>query len=318
MTKSTVFVHITQPYVDMSAARAADMLLPTDDMPFGLEPTPIPEMDDSQPLPVVQQKTESTGAAPAPQVGDGQSILSPAEPILQNGEGFGPAPMGYSPGVAAPTDIGSVGSDGRASELRQQAKARAEKSEKRIWDWLVEGQWHKEVRQVIEDAARIGTGVLKGPFPVNRKMKVLNRLEDGSCELRMTAEIRPASKCISCRNLFPDPACGDSIHSGSYIWERDTITAKQLVDLKGIAGPDGAPEYIGSQIDAILKEGPGKNFVEDPASQHEMPGSERFEIWHIVTRSYYHQSRIGQFLFDNSKSAYQILNRFIFLDAAQI
>ena len=41
----------------------------------------------------------------------------------------------------------------------------AERMQTAIEDPLVESNWHGEVRQVIEDAARQGSGVLKGPFP---------------------------------------------------------------------------------------------------------------------------------------------------------
>ncbi len=41
-TRSKVFLNITRPYVDAAAAKVADMLLPTDDQNWGIEPTPIP------------------------------------------------------------------------------------------------------------------------------------------------------------------------------------------------------------------------------------------------------------------------------------
>ena len=40
-TRSTIVLNITRPYVDAAAARVADMLLPTDDTPWSLKPTPI-------------------------------------------------------------------------------------------------------------------------------------------------------------------------------------------------------------------------------------------------------------------------------------
>jgi hypothetical protein len=61
VSRSTVFVNITQPYCDMGAARVADMLLPTDDKPFSFSPTPIPEMSDAlkdqSPMPGGQRRS---------------------------------------------------------------------------------------------------------------------------------------------------------------------------------------------------------------------------------------------------------------------
>jgi hypothetical protein len=95
------------------------------------------------------------------------------------------------------------------------ANEKAKKAETRIEDWLVECQYHAEVRKMIEDAARIGSGVLKGPIPSKRRRIAL---ENG--ELIIKSEIKPGSKRIDPWNFYPDGACGESIHNGSYTWER--------------------------------------------------------------------------------------------------
>lgn len=45
--RCTVFVNVTQPYTDMAVSRACEMLFPNDDLPFGIEPTPMPDMLDA-------------------------------------------------------------------------------------------------------------------------------------------------------------------------------------------------------------------------------------------------------------------------------
>ena len=51
-------------------------------------------------------------------------------------------------------------------EAREESKEKAGAMQDEIDDCLVESQWHGEMRaKVIEDASRIGTGVLKGPLP---------------------------------------------------------------------------------------------------------------------------------------------------------
>lgn len=47
-TRSTVVLNITRPYVDAAAARVGDMLLPTDDTPWAIKPTPIPSSFQSE------------------------------------------------------------------------------------------------------------------------------------------------------------------------------------------------------------------------------------------------------------------------------
>lgn len=224
-SRSTVFVNITQPYVDMISARVADMLLPTDDRPFGLVPTPVAELSEYLSSDEVQVFPDGTQA--------------PAKEI--------------------------------ARDIQAKATEIAQKSEDRIWDWLVESQWHAEVRKVIEDAARIGVGVLKGPMPCKRKVKRVDSGPDGEVSISIEKVLAPNSKRVSSDDLFPDPSCGESIHNGSYIWERDYLSEKQLRDLKG-------SDYLDDQIDEALRIGPEKN-----ADKKDAPGTKnRFEVW------YYH------------------------------
>lgn len=155
--------------------------------------------------------------------------------------------------------------------LDEMAK-KAEGAEDQIWDWIVESRWHSELRKVIEQAAVIGSGCLKGPFPVKRKRRKSDKTDDGSIALVIDEVIKPASKAVDIWNIYPDPSCGESIHNGNYIFEKDLITARQLRDLIGTG-------YIDSEIEAVLKEGPGKKYEDGRGKVIE---TDSFEIW------YYH------------------------------
>lgn len=159
-----------------------------------------------------------------------------------------------------------------AKKMLEKAKTKADKAEKRIEDWHVECQWHGEIRKIIEDAARLGTAVLKGPFPVKRKGRSLN-LSNGTAVLEIFEEIKPASKRVDPWNFYPDPLCGESIHNGSYTWEKDNITARQLRDLIGLPG------YLESEIEKVLEEGPQKK---NEGQGEKVGDGEKFQIW------YYH------------------------------
>lgn len=271
-TRSTVFVNITRPYCDAAAARIADMLLPTDDRNWQLGPTPIPDLVEI-----------SKGNIP---------------PAMQT-------QMAAVAGDQAKVDEMVAGLQQQAQQIIAEAKKKAEKAAERIDDWQVEGQWHAEVRKVIENSARIGTGVLKGPVPVKRKTVALvdvdssgqptekpnlfQRLLGGIKKLFNAAqqavkatiikeEIKPASKSIDPWNFYPDGACGENIHNGSHTWERDRITQRQLEDLKN------TPGYITSQIDECIKEGPQKAIAkkkEEPDALLAEADDKRFEIWYF-------------------------------------
>lgn len=252
---STVFPNITQPYVDAVSARVGDMLLPTDDRNYALRATPIPEM------------------VPA---GPGQTPVSPA-PVAPTQ----PAPMPAMPGAeqtAPPAQLTEMQQAIDAfAKLKADAARKAEKAENHIDDWLQEAQYHAEMRKAIDDAAKLGSGVIKGPVPVKRRVNVWTKDEaTGESALVLKEEIKPASFRVDPWNLFPDPACGESIHNGSFIWERDFLTAKKLEDLKGLPG------YIDSQIDKCLTEGPGNSKEADSRVMTQNQSTkDQFEIWYF-------------------------------------
>ena len=227
--RSTVLLNITRPYVDAASARVGDMLLPVDDRPWGLEPTPVPDV-----------------GAPV----DGMPAMGP------DAQGM-PQPMAQSDMAAQQAD----------------ARTAAEGAAKQIEDWLVESQWHAEMRKMFDDAARLGTGVLKGPTPVRRKRSKV-RMVDGAVQIEQIETVAPESRCISPWNCFPDPACGDDVQQGAYFWERDFISARQLRELKGLPG------YLDEQIDKVLEDGP-KPMSDYPTGRH-WQDEERFEIWYYT------------------------------------
>jgi len=236
-TRSTVFMNITRPYVDAASAKVSDMLLPTDDRNWGLKPTPIPMLTQA-----LEDETP---------VGPQQGMMMPSQ-------GQPPQP---------PMKVKDVAQ----LELKK-ATDSAEKAEKRIEDWLVECQYHAEVRKVIEDCAKLGTGILKGPFPEKRKNRT--SLQNG---MAMEMVIAPASRRINPWNFYPDPNCGENIQKGQYVFERDEITARGVKDLIGVPG------YIESQIVAVLEEGPGKRFEASAKTQfkNSLKDKDLFEIWYF-------------------------------------
>ena len=237
-TRSKVFPNITRPYVDAAAARIADMLLPTDDRAWSIRPTPVADL-----------VALSKGEVP-PQVESAIAQQFPNPEMAQ---------------VATQEAVEA------AAKQTEEAKSRAEKAQKRIEDWHVECNMHAEVRQVIEDAARIGSGVLKGPKPDRKRVVAWV-----NGEIVMRNETKPVSKRIDAWNLFPDPACGENVHNGSFIWERDYLTKRQLEELKGTQG------YIDSEIDACLMEGAQRATGEyNPGVPPSMANQkDRYEIWY--------------------------------------
>jgi hypothetical protein len=161
----------------------------------------------------------------------------------------------------------------QAKKIIDEAKEKAKKAKQLIVDWDVQCQYHGAMRKVIKDAARIGSGVIKGPVPVKRRT-----LAWINGKVVMNDKIDPSSRHLSPWNFFPDGACGENIHNGSYTWERDDLAEKQLQDLKG------TPGYLDWQIDACLAEGAQRAIAFDVNNPNNLltPSTTRkFEIWYF-------------------------------------
>lgn len=263
-TRSTIVLNITRPYVDAAAARVADMLLPTDDTPWSLKPTPMAKL-------AMPQEAAMPVDAPMPVMPGGMPQgAMPAMPGAPAEPGQAGAPAMAPPALAPLAQAMQV-----AQQEDEAAKKAAEAATKQIEDWHVECQWHAEVRKMIEDCAKLGTGVLKGPSPALKRRKVVS-MQGGMAVLAIEEKIVPESRCVSPWNFYPDPACGESIHDGSYVWEEDTLARKALRDLKSLPG------YLPDQIDKVLEEGPGSDG--DSGRKHfgavNAKDSDVFRVWY--------------------------------------
>ena len=186
-------------------------------------------------------------------------------PIDDKAFSLKPSPMQDPlPGMQLALQVQSVQPQGQSMQPGQpgqqppsaddQAAVAAKKAETRIYDWMVEANYPAEARKVIKDAARIGTGVLKAPFPEQQRSKSIKKL-NGAIAIEMLEKIVPGMKWRDPWDIFPADGCGENIHDGDYILERDYLSPKNLKKLKG------QPGYMDDQIDKVLEEGPGKVYI---------------------------------------------------------
>lgn len=119
-----------------------------------------------------------------------------------------------------------------------------------VEDHFVEGRVYPELRKVIRDAGRMGTGVLKGPFPVGRVERKWTRDETNTVRLQKVTKTKPTACRKRAQDCFPDPSCGDDIHKGSFFVEREYFTRRQLTRLQY------DPSYDRNGIARALEEGP--------------------------------------------------------------
>ena len=247
-TKATAFVMVTARYVDAGTAKVCETALPVDGKPFTLKATPVPELSSA-----------SEDSTPAEQI-TGQPMPGP---------------------------------DGQPVAVKDLAKHQIEKAEKaaekacaRIYDWMVEYKHPAEMRKVIFDGARIGTGVIHGPIPEPRKARVLRRsapaavsaqtatAQASTITLEIVQKIKPAARWVDPWNFYPAPGCGEDIHRGGHAFEYDRMLAAELAGLSG-------PGWIKPAIMEVIKEGPNKVNLEQ-GNPHEPQHKKQFDVWHFT------------------------------------
>ena len=238
--RSTVFIGMTRQKTNAAEARVADILLPTDDRNWGIQPTPNPYLmsmlKDERPA-----MTQTMQGLP-PQGGLAAMAMPPEAPQPIMAEGQQPMRM---------KDI--------AREVMDVAKKKAEAMQREIEDQLIECDYNSEVRKMIHDAAVLGTGVIRGPIVTNRVRKAWQPYTDAQGQqihqIEIVEELAPASFRVDPRNVWPDPGCGESIHNGKGIYEREQVTAKQIRDLAK------QPGFMKAQLRKVLEEGPKRSFA---------------------------------------------------------
>ncbi len=107
-----------------------------------------------------------------------------------------------------------------------------------IEDQLVEGGWYEAVIQCIFDLVVYKAGILKGP--IYRKVKRLKRVlsEDGTYENSVEDRVIPMFERRSPFKIFPAPDA--SSINDTYMCDLDSLSIKQLSDLRGVDGFDAA------------------------------------------------------------------------------
>jgi hypothetical protein len=184
-------------------------------------------------------------------------------------------PVTLGDGTQAPAKDVAAAINAKADEL-------AKKEATWIEDKFVEGSVYAEMRKVIRSAGKLGSGILKGPAPVQRTTKKWS-IKNGMGVLEVLRKIEPTSKCISVWDFWPAADCGDNIHNGSYVVEREWMTSRKLIELAAL------PEYDQGNIAVALEEGPrklgrGRHDIRREQAGDTFEDAELFEVYYIYAQ----------------------------------
>jgi hypothetical protein len=261
--KSRVFVKVTKTKVLAAYGQIIDVLFSNNKFPLSIDPSVLPEgVVDSvhfDPKAAPSASSIPFGDEGAASIGNDFDLDKLEEmlgamkddlkdvPGLKKGPGQTPTSVTFYPAMVA-----------------------AKKMEKKIHDQLDESGASKHLRLSGFEMSLFGTGVMKGPFAVNKEYP--NWGEDG--EYKPVIKTVPEASHVSIWNFYWDPDANNTDEC-QYVIERHKMSRTQLRALKK------RPHFRGNVIDDIIAGGEGytKKYWEDTLKDYSLNfGVDRFEV----------------------------------------
>lgn len=277
--KSRVFVKVTKTKTLAAYGQLIDVLFGGGRFPLGISPTSKP---DGVAEAVHWDTQAPPSASEAPQGGGKQ--LQPGDTMQKLRERLGPLSERLKP-VEGKIKEGPGRT--QTSITVHPAQVAAKNMEKLIHDQLEESRASKHLRNTTFECALFGTGLLKGPFVVDKEYPRWG--EDGNYDpIKKTI---PKVSSVSIWNSYPDPDA-DNMDEAEFFIERHKMSRSELRKLKS------RPNFRKDSIDECLAY--GENYVEEWWEQHleeeqQNHSPERFEVieyWGYMDSDYLRENGV--------------------------
>jgi len=267
--KSQVFVKVTKTKVLAAYGQIIEVLFGNNKFPVTVDPTTLPEG-------VVEavhfESNDDMKKAKGPTAED-QKLL-PGETITDLKERL----AGLSNKLSPVAEELKEGEGSTATEVTfHPAMVAAKKMEKKIHDQLEESNANKQLRVAAFECALFGTGVMKGPFAIDKEYA--NWSEEG--EYSPTIKTIPQTSSVSLWNFYPDPDAAN-MDEAEYVVERHKMSRTQLRNLKK------RPFFRSNAIDLAVSDGESytkewwEQAMEDDAQESKAERFEVLEFWGSV------------------------------------
>ena len=264
--KSQVFVKVTKTKVLAAYGQIAEVLFGGNKFPITIDPTVLPDgVEDTVNFETNpdQRKAE-----------EGMPDLLPGETYPEFRERLAGMQNSLDP-VMDKLKSGTANTP--TSPQFHPAEAAAKKMEKQIHDQLEESHAKKHLRAAAFETALFGTGIMKGPFAVDKEYA--NWDDEGNYS--PTFKTIPQTTSVSIWNFYPDPDAA-TMEEAEYIVERHKMSRSQLRGLKN------RPYFRENAIDNSLRLGESYNkewwehAMEDNSEQDQAQRFEVLEFWGFV------------------------------------
>ncbi len=267
--KSRVFVKVTKTKVLAAYGQIAEVLFGGNRFPISIDPTTLPDgVEDTVSFETNPEIRKSVDAKMAE--------LLPGETLPEFRER-----LGVLSGVLEPVidDVKSGAAKTPSAVQFHPAEIAAKKMEKKIHDQLEESHAKKHLRSAAFEAALFGTGIMKGPFAVDKEYP--NWDEEGNYSPMF--KTIPQTTSVSIWNFYPDPDAA-TMEEAEYVIERHKMSRSQVRGLKN------RPYFRENAVDNALRLGESyrkqwwEHIMEDNSEEDRADRFEVLEFWGFVDR----------------------------------
>jgi hypothetical protein len=249
--KSRVFVKVTKTKTLAAYGQIVDVLFGNNKFPMSVNPSVLPDgvaesvhiNIDPNAAAAGEQLNAATEQKPStPYLIDGDTKLQPGETLVDLQSRLG----GLSAKLESVSDK-IVEGDGTTptTVTFHPAMIAAKKMEKKIHDQLQESGASVHLRSMAFEMALLGTGVMKGPFAVDKEYPNWN--EEG--EYDPVVKTVPECSHVSVWDFYPDPEA-KSMDDAEYVVERHKMSRTQLRALKN------RPYFMDDAVELAVDKGP--------------------------------------------------------------
>ena len=193
---SKLYVNITRNKVNAAEARLIDILFPTDDRNWGIQPTPVPYL----------------------------TKLAKDQDPVNNEDG---SPFVTQEGV-------QVQNRDVAQSVMEEARERSEAMQDEIDDQLNETNYNSVNRDMVHDAVLYGTGIIKGPVILGKTRQKWSEVADDQGRvaqvMQVIDDLKPGAERVDPWDFFPDMQAR-KIDDAEFVFQRHYMSKKALREL---------------------------------------------------------------------------------------
>ncbi len=224
---STSNMNRTRRKTRAMAARLKEMLFPGDDSNWGMEPTPVPELNG-----------EADRAA--------RAVIEARKKAGEMADDEGNIP----PEAEKKLDALEEAANGLSAQM-DEADDRCEMMRREIDDALVESRYETAARRCIDDACKLGAGVIKGPVQSTVRRAGWKQRDGSEFAIQGAGEMKPEFRWVDPWAFFPDP-------DARTLEESDGEFERHLLNDKGLRRLAKDPSFDKAAIRKLIKNGTKK------------------------------------------------------------